>query len=61
MSVTRTQTQTTYSVEYKDKEYAVIETTHHFNDYTDYTVYLEGEEVEPELADAVLMYLGDQL
>lgn len=61
MGVEVVQEQTTYCVEYNDKEYTVISTTTHFNDHTDHIVYLDGEEVEPSIADEVITYLGDSL
>ena len=62
MGVELTQEQSTYCVSYKGEDYTVIRTTHHFNDYTEDFVLLEGEEVEDtDLVNEILDYLNDSL
>lgn len=55
-------TQVTYDVEYKDKNYSVVFNTDHNIGYTDINVYHEGEliEVSP-LHDEIVKYVVDTI
>ena len=62
MSVEIVQEQITYAVEYKGNEYAVIRTTHSFNDYTDTEILHEGEPIQDEeLTEDIGLYLNEAL
>ena len=62
MSVKLMQTETTYEVEYKDREYIVTILCDEITfGYTQYDVYCEGELVEDNLEEEVINYLEENI